>query len=415
MGRCRAVVAAAAHLCGRERAGGPRRLHARDARLGRAVRARGSGSAPRARREALPPRAAAPAHARHARPRLPRRSALSAGRRRGRARHQRAGRAAAVRACSNASTARCSSRTRRTPRRCRWSVARCRSTPTGGQGPLVNDRTRTARDAGRYCRRVDEHGTVRARARRRRRRPIPGPRRRRSARSGVKATPAQVRRTSAWPSTTPESASIRRAVAKLGLRYRARSRTGGRQFLSGTAAATAEAWVGAACDIKDMVFFAVSQHEISSAWCTTAPRCPRRVIRAAPAGGSVAWHTLNPVEREGLSQDRMSRSRSRGRRHRPPPDLADQGGRSVAVQEMVKDGTWLRDHRRAYARSRARNSDNCRSRRPRRGEISRHGRGQASSSSPIGMLVLGGIMASAADLLLEPIRTEVARGACRGR
>ena len=95
------AVAPAAHLRRRERAGGSRGLHARSASVGRALRPRGARPETGPDHTALPAGASAPPDAHHAGSRLPRRSAVSARGRRGRARHPGARRARAGRAASS--------------------------------------------------------------------------------------------------------------------------------------------------------------------------------------------------------------------------------------------------------------------------------------------------------------------------
>src|SRR5262249_12091721 len=62
---------------------------------------------------------------------------------------------------------------------------------------------------------------------------------------------------------------------------------------SGTAAAVAEAWVGAARGVRDLAFFGVGEHTVAGLVRDGAPIAGSRG-RAA----SVAWLALNPVERE---------------------------------------------------------------------------------------------------------------------
>ena len=63
--------------------------------------------------------------------------------------------------------------------------------------------------------------------------------------------------------------------------------------LSGTAAAVAEAWVGAARNARDLVFFAVADHAIAGIVRDGAP-----VLGVGRRAASIAWLALNPVERQ---------------------------------------------------------------------------------------------------------------------
>jgi len=90
----------------------------------------------------------------------------------------------------------------------------------------------------------------------------------------------------------PESPTIAPVVAQLGVRFDGPFRRDG-ALLSGTAAAAAEAWVGAARGVKDVVYFAVGQHATGG-----VVRDGVAIAGARRRAGSVAWLSLNPVERE---------------------------------------------------------------------------------------------------------------------
>jgi predicted NBD/HSP70 family sugar kinase len=90
----------------------------------------------------------------------------------------------------------------------------------------------------------------------------------------------------------PESPVIAAAVSKLTLHFGGPFGKNG-AVLSGTAAAAAEAWIGAARGMKDVVFFAVAQHATGG-----IVRDGAAIIGARGRGGLVAWLSLNPVERE---------------------------------------------------------------------------------------------------------------------
>ena len=262
------------------------------AALGRAVRARGRRSAPRARREALPARAAAAAHAGHAGSRLPRRPPVSARRQRRRARHPGAGRAPAVRRCSIASTACCFTPTRRTNRwRCRWPAASCRSTPTGDGNDMI---WRCELDDARVARRRRRRPGRGAGARARSTRPAISARRGdEGARAGSRIDGRRPRRRcSASPRSTPS---------------RRRSRRSSRSWRRGSAAPLSR---------NGAVLVGNGGRGGGSLGRRGARRQGRRVLCGRPArhrrrrprrraltgargrAGSVAWLSLNPVERE---------------------------------------------------------------------------------------------------------------------
>ena len=199
----------------------------------------------------------------------------------------------------------------------------------------------------------------------------------------------------------PESSAVVDAVAALGRRVKAVASAS--LVPSGTAAALAEAWVGAARGAGDVAFFAVADHAIGGL-----------VRRGLPVGGSrgraasVGWLALNPVEREDYRRAGCLEA-------------------EVAAAGIVRRLVW-----RIKAGDRSRVLDHV------GGDMAaitvdhvlsaaRGGDGVSISvmrdtAKYLGMaaanlvaifdpevLVLGGMMASAADLLLDPVRTEITR------
>jgi glucokinase len=202
--------------------------------------------------------------------------------------------------------------------------------------------------------------------------------------------------------TSPESAPIAAVVAQLALQFGgAFSKHGA--VLSGTAAAAAEAWVGAARGIKDVVFFAVSQHTTGG-----IVRDGIALTGARGRAGSVAWLSLNPVEREDYRKTGCLEAEVAAAGIVRRIIWRIKAGDRSRVMDAVKDD---------YAAITAEHVL----------EAARHGDGVSISvvrdtAKYLGMaaanlvvvadpemLVLGGIMATAADLLIEPIRVEVAR------
>jgi len=172
---------------------------------------------------------------------------------------------------------------------------------------------------------------------------------------------------------------------------------------SGTAAAAAEAWVGAASGVKDVVFFAVGQHTSGG-----IVRDGVALSGARGRAGSVAWLSLNPDERED---------------YRKIGCLEAEVAAAGIVRRMIwriKAGDRSRVHDAVNGDFSAITADHVLA-------AARAGDGVSISvmrdtAKYLGMaaanlvvvphpemLVLGGIMATAADLLLEPIRTEIAR------
>jgi glucokinase len=203
-------------------------------------------------------------------------------------------------------------------------------------------------------------------------------------------------------STNPESATSIAAMRTLGERFRG-ALMPGVALASGTAAAVAEAWVGAARGAKEVVYFSVADHTSAGIIRDGLP-----VTGAHRRAASVAWLALNPVERED---------------YRKAGCLEAEVAASGIVRRLIwriKAGDRSRVQEAAGGDLAAVSIDLVLS-------AARTGDGVAISvmrdtAKYIGMaaanlvvivdpevLVLGGIMASAADLLLEPVRLELAR------
>ena len=95
-------------------------------------------------------------------------------------------------------------------------------------------------------------------------------------------------------SLTPASEAVGRTLRSLNQRYAgAGAPVDIRVVTSGTAAAVAEAWVGAARDTRDVVYLAVADHVSAGIIGGGSP-----VVGSHGRAASVAWLALNPVERE---------------------------------------------------------------------------------------------------------------------
>jgi glucokinase len=211
---------------------------------------------------------------------------------------------------------------------------------------------------------------------------------------GATATPAGI------ASFAPDAQAVRDVVAALAKEF------GGVRagvVASGTAAAVAEAWIGAAAGAQDVVFFAVRNH-------TTAGIVRRGVPVTGTHGhaASIAWLSLNPVEREdyrrsgcleaevaaaGIVRRLVWRIKSGDQSH----VQESVGGDLTAITvDHVLDAARAND---GVAISVVRDTAKY--------------LGMAAANLVVvadpEVLVLGGFMASAADLLLEPVRSEVSR------
>jgi len=199
----------------------------------------------------------------------------------------------------------------------------------------------------------------------------------------------------------PDSPAVAEAVEIVGRRFA--SVTPRSLVPAGTAAALAETWIGAARGVRDAAFFGVAEHAVAGFVRGGVP-----VTGSRGRAASVAWLALNPVEREDYRRAGCLEA-------------------EVAAAGIVRRLVW-----RVKAGDRSRVQDQV------GGDLSaiavehvleaaRAGDGVSISvmrdtAKYLGMaaanlvavldpemLVLGGIMASAADLLLEPVRTEVGR------
>lgn len=172
---------------------------------------------------------------------------------------------------------------------------------------------------------------------------------------------------------------------------------------SGTAAVAAEAWIGAARGAQEVVLFAVGDHASAGILRNGAPM--RGANRRAPA---ISWLALNPVEREdyrkvGCLEAEVSASGI----VRRLVWRVKAGDRSRVVDGVGGDFAAVSiDHVLAGARD----GDGVSISVIR--ETAKYLGMAAANLVAIAdpqVLVLGGIMASAADLLLEPVRTEIGR------
>ena len=90
----------------------------------------------------------------------------------------------------------------------------------------------------------------------------------------------------------PESSAFLAAIAALAREYGGAPERAA-PTASGVAAAVAEAWVGAAKGVADVVYFAVDDHTSAGILRAGAP-----VTGSRGRAPSIAWLALNPVERE---------------------------------------------------------------------------------------------------------------------
>jgi len=201
---------------------------------------------------------------------------------------------------------------------------------------------------------------------------------------------------------SPESPDVASVASRLALKFGGSAGTWD-VVESGTAAAAAEAWVGAARGLKDVVFFAVGQHTTGG-----MVRDGAAITGARGRAGSVAWLSLNPVEREDYRKAGCLEAEVAAAGIVRRLIWRIKAGDRSRVQNVIKDdlSAITVDH----VLSAARDGDGVAISVVR--DTARYLGMAAANLVAIAdpeMLVLGGIMASAADLLMGPIRSEIAR------
>jgi predicted NBD/HSP70 family sugar kinase len=247
---------------------------------------------------------------------------------------------------------------------------------------------------------VDEHGVVLARA------AVdaagdPGAAAAKALADVQRAVPPAVPGLVGIAAPSPDAPAIAAVVSQLAIKYGPFAKNGA--VLSGTAAAAAEAWVGAARGVKDVVFFAVGQHTTGG-----IVRDGAAITGARGRAGHVAWLSLNPVEREDYRKSGCLEAEVAA------PGIVRRmiwrikAGDRSRVQDAIKDD--LAAITVQHVLDAARNGDGVSISVMR--DTAKY-LGMAAANLVVvadpEMLVLGGIMASAADLLIEPIRVELAR------
>jgi predicted NBD/HSP70 family sugar kinase len=200
----------------------------------------------------------------------------------------------------------------------------------------------------------------------------------------------------------PESFAIAPVLDALARRYPGPYTQSG-ATPSGTAAAVAEAWIGAGRDAQDLVYFAVGDHTTGGIIRGGIP-----VTGTRGRAASVAWLALNPVEREDYRKMGCLEAEVAAAGIVRRMIWRIKSGDRSRVQETV-DGDLSRitvEH----VLNAARNRDGVSISVVR--DTAKY-LGMAAANLVVvadpDTLVLGGIMASAGDLLLDPLRAEIAR------
>jgi predicted NBD/HSP70 family sugar kinase len=172
---------------------------------------------------------------------------------------------------------------------------------------------------------------------------------------------------------------------------------------SGTAAVIAEAWIGGARGAQDVAYFAVAEHASAGML-----RDGRPVTGAHGRAPAVAWLSLNPVEREDYRKAGCVEAEVAAAGIVRRLIWRIKAGDHSRVRDAVNGelGAITVDHVLNAARERDGVSISVIR------DTAKYLGMAAANLVAIGdptILVLGGIMASAADLLLDPIRAELVR------
>lgn len=200
---------------------------------------------------------------------------------------------------------------------------------------------------------------------------------------------------------TPDASAIAEALEVVARRFA--NVTPHSLVSAGTAAALAETWVGAARGAHDVAYFGVADHAIAGVVRGGVP-----VTGSRGRAASVAWLALNPVEREDYRRVGCLEAEVAGAGIVRRLVWRIKAGDRSRVQDQV--GGDLAAIRLDQVLDAARSGDGV-SISVMRDTAKYLGMAAANLAAVVDpeVLILGGIMASAADLLLEPVRGEIAR------
>ena len=195
----------------------------------------------------------------------------------------------------------------------------------------------------------------------------------------------------------PEAPGAGEAAAALAERF------GQPVLQSGVAAALAETWLGAAKGTGDVAYFAVGEHVVAG-----IVREGRAMIGAHGRATSVAWLPLNPVEREDYRKMGCLEAEVAALGIVRRLVWRIKAGDDSRVLEAVGNDLTKITAEHVLAAARAGDGVSISVMRDTAKYL-----GMAAANLVLvvdpAMLVLGGIMADAADLLIEPVRTEIGR------
>jgi predicted NBD/HSP70 family sugar kinase len=203
-------------------------------------------------------------------------------------------------------------------------------------------------------------------------------------------------------SAVPDSAAIGAALGQLAQQFTGRFTQHG-ATPAGIAAAVAEAWTGAARGVRDVALFAVGTHAIGGIVRGGVP-----VTGARGRAGAVGWVSLNPVEREDYRKVGCVEAEVAAAGIVRRMIWRIKAGDRSRVQDALKDDLSAITVDHILAAARANDGVSISVIRDTAKYLGMAAANLVALADPE-MLVLGGIIASSADLLLEPIRIELGR------
>jgi glucokinase len=200
----------------------------------------------------------------------------------------------------------------------------------------------------------------------------------------------------------PDSPAAGAALAALKSRYGA-SLASDRATSSGTAAAIAEAWIGAVRDACDVIYLSAGDRTIAGIVRSGAP-----FVGARGRAASVGWMALNPVERDDYRKTGCLEAEVAATGIVRRLVWRIKSGDDSKIQEMVNGDLTAVTIDHVLAAARAKDGVAISVMR----DTARY-LGMAAANLVVitdpDALVLGGMMASADDLLFESVRVEIAR------
>jgi hypothetical protein len=203
-------------------------------------------------------------------------------------------------------------------------------------------------------------------------------------------------------SVVPDAPAVTSALGQLAQRFAGPFTQHG-ATPAGIAAAVAEASSGAARGVHDVVLFAVGAHAIGGIVRGGVP-----VSGARGRAGAVGWVSLNPVEREDYRKVGCVEAEVAAAGIVRRMIWRIKAGDRSRVQDAVKDDLSAITVDHILTAARANDGVSISVVRDTAKYLGMAAANLVAIADPQ-MLVLGGIMASAADLLLEPIRNELGR------